>query len=130
MGAGSSKLVFGDYDLTNYAQTGATDADIVWIPTATENKQMWALSAESIRFPGSPDVINAQAQSNFIVVDSGTSFADADMEDFQNLVRMLLDHDVSCKQQENVNDFYHCLCATALCTEAPDLEFSVKTSSG
>jgi len=125
-----SKLVFGDYDLAKYAKKGSNDTDIVWFDTTKDNVDMWALAVSSITFSGSEDQVNVQSENNYIMVDSGTSFALAPKADFDNLVKMLLEHKITCTQPADPQSFYQCICPSALCIEAPSLEFNVKTQSG
>jgi hypothetical protein len=44
----TSKLLFGDYNLKDYAIPNSKDSDIAWFPTSKVNKQAWALDVVMI----------------------------------------------------------------------------------
>lgn len=49
-----NKIVFGNYNLTKYANKNTTEDDIIWAELATEaNKDNWAVALKGVSFAGS-----------------------------------------------------------------------------
>lgn len=95
------KIIFGGYDVAQYAKSGLTEKDIYWANQAHKTDYFWTLNMGQISFG---DGTKFTTDSNHLIIDSGVSYSLIPSADFNNLTQLLeKKYGVTCGKKENAD---------------------------
>ena len=64
------KMIFGGYDLSQFAKQGAKEDDILWANQA-KNDQYWTVESQNVKIGGDETLAEGTQQ---LIIDNGMSF--------------------------------------------------------
>ena len=132
-----SKLIFGDYDIQNYAKKGLTAEDILWVPLSQENKLNWTIKVRGIKSPtgyitkskvSDQFVLPSLAEERFMITDSGMSFAIIPLRDLIGIASFLNQTGYLCGSGDSGKfggGYIRCECVTSTYDQVPDLTMEI-----
>lgn len=97
-------LIFGDYQLDNYAKKGLTEKDIFWANTES-NDYYWTIRMDEVRFSDMPVKLNIE--SKHFILDTGMSFGIIPIQDFNAITEYLFyDKLVDFEESEHFEGYF------------------------
>jgi len=95
------KIIFGGYDIAQYAKSGLTEKDIYWANQAHKTDYFWTLNMGQIAFG---DGTKFTTESKMLILDSGVSYSLIPSADFNTLTQLLeKKYGVTCGKKENAD---------------------------
>jgi len=65
------KMIFGGYDLSQFAKKGAKESDIFWA-NQSNNNEYWTLNSKNVQIGGNGATLSGNPQQ--LIIDNGMSF--------------------------------------------------------
>ena len=117
------KMIFGGYDLAQFAKQGAKDSDIFWADQA-KNDQYWTLDSKNVQIGDGQTLADNTQQ---LIIDNGMSFGLIPNKSFIALLKFLKEkHGVAC---QNNRPFWSCEMTEEKYLKLPSLRFNVIANS-
>jgi len=113
------KMIFGGYDLAQFAKQGAKETDIFWADQS-KNDQYWTIPSKNVQIGDGAVLAGGNQQ---LIIDNGMSFGLIPNQSFINLLKFLKEkHGVNC---QNNKPFWSCEVSEEKYMQLPNLKFNV-----